>query len=160
MTAHAVEKYGIREAMERFEALSSVVCSLFGNSESWIESLPLPAWVTAPTGEMLMFNQSYADTYNKSRAEYFGQKNDAVWKQRVADGFDQNNDAVVEADAARLFWESLGLDHTILVLKFPVYDGNKLLGVGGIVLSDDRADGIPRIDLALAQEPGRQGGPS
>lgn len=152
MTAPALQNF--TDEIDRLAELGSVVCSISANSDNWVESFPLPAWVTAPTGEMEMFNEGYARVYKKDRKAYFGRKNSAAWRADVARGFDANNVRVMRERRPMTFWEYLAPDHVILVLKFPVYDShNELVGVGGIVLSDDRADGIPRIAAALAQGP-------
>ena len=72
LAAVPTDTLSVDEAMKRLDALAPVMHSLFSHGESWIESLPLPAWVTAPTGEMIMFNESYQYFYEKSRIHYFG----------------------------------------------------------------------------------------
>lgn len=160
MIGDAVKSLDVNATMRRLEALTPVVRSILGNAEAWLESFPLPAWVKSATGEMVFINQSYSDLYNVKREDYIGRRDSAVWGSKPASGFAENDLAVARTKEPQIFKEKLPEDRSVLVLKFPVYDGSKFLGVGGIVISDSRADGIPRIATALAAEHGKESRPA
>lgn len=140
----------LEESTKRLRELAPVVRSLLSYGESWLDSLPLPAWVKRPDGQMDFVNAAYESVYDVTRDDYIGRTDAAVWDPATADEFRANDLWVMQAMTPMLFEEKAGDGRPITVLKFPVTDGAKLLGVGGILITDDRAAGIPRL---TAQRP-------
>ena len=136
------------ESIQRLERLTPVVKSLSANAEAWLDSIPMPAFIKNPVGEMAFMNSAYVSAYNIRREDYIGRRDTAAWKPDVAKEFAENDAYVARTKEPLLAEETLEEGRKVTVLKFPVYDGARYLGVGGIVLSDDGETGIPRAAVA------------
>lgn len=130
---------------ERLRELAPKVRSLLANGEAWLDSLPIPAWLKDCGGQIVMINEAYSRAYDVAKSDYIGRTDTARWPVNVASEFRKHDLAVMQTGMSMVFEEALGDDRPITVLKFPVTDGVRLLGVGGVVITDDRAAGIPRL---------------
>jgi PAS domain-containing protein len=101
--------------------------------EEFFLHLPWPAWIKSPDGEMLAMNPAYTSRYG---VENYEGSRDAPWPDEIRRKFSENDRDVARSGLPSTFIERLtnpktGTVENVTVIKFPVYSGPDLVGVGG-----------------------------
>lgn len=110
--------------------------------QTYIDSLPLPAWVKKRRDdgqfEMIMINNAYVKRYDVSKFEYVGKTDRQIWGDENAIKFEKIDQLVY--DTKRRFCGKTSInDHdkndVVDFCKFPLIIGTTDYGVGGVVVS-------------------------
>jgi PAS domain-containing protein len=100
--------------------------------------LPWPAWLKGTDGRVLATNPAYTERYGADEADMVGQS-DGFWPPVTTRQFQANDSEVARTGKARTYVERIynpktGKHENITVVKFPVYSGMDLVGVGGFAI--------------------------
>lgn len=106
--------------------------------EQFFTHLPWPAWIKAEDGTMVAINPAYAARYGINESTYQGTK-DEPWPPEVRRVFSDNDLEVAKSGVPCTYVERVenpktGQRENITVVKFPVYAGPDLVGVGGFAV--------------------------
>jgi PAS domain-containing protein len=109
---------------------------------SFVDSLPLPAWIKAVDGTMLYINPAYQSVYGIETQNYVGLKDVDVWGEETANKFRKNDEDVIHGREVKYAIELIPNKNNpsnrpiqVVLAKFPLFDGPDIMAVGGIIVS-------------------------
>lgn len=107
-------------------------------SKAW-NSSPIPMWIKDLNGKMVFLNDAYCAIYGIRKSEYIGRTDFDVWPPEVAKEFRKMDSKVLNGESVEYGIEKIpsqsGLrsyDH-LHVIKFPIKDGPKIVGIAGMI---------------------------
>ena len=116
---------------------------------SFCKHIPAPVWVKKiqDDGETVMYfiNRCYEEQYGISAEFYTGKTDDEVWGKEIADHFRKAEAHNLKYKTGASFVESIPVDpfdvdkghRNCVIWKFPILNGQKLIGIGGILIDID-----------------------
>ena len=113
--------------------------------ESSHTDIPLPMWLKDTKGTMLFLNDEYEKALlhpnDKTRNQYIGKTDYAVWDKDTADRFMQHDREVMQTKKAAVFtetWTTAGHNVEGTVVKYPRFLNRTVIGVGGIIFETNK----------------------
>lgn len=131
--------------------------------EAFMRHAPAFTWITDTEGIIRYANPTWFDFVGQTAESALGQSLDALFPPEVAQEFRCNDQRVIETNTVVEIIESApshsGEEHTFLIRKFPIYQDQNVVAVGGIgidITERQKAetalqDSEQRLQLALAQ---------
>lgn len=96
--------------------------------------LPWPAWVKSLDGKVIAMNPAYSTRYGAEKDDI-----EVFWPEEARRAFGENDREVARTGRASTYVERISNPKTgqlenLTVVKFPVYSGPDLVGVGGFAI--------------------------
>lgn len=116
---------------------------------SFCKYIPAPVWVKRVHEDgnttMYFINRFYEEQYGISGEFYTGKTDDEVWGKEIADHFRKADSYILKYKRGASFIESIPVDpfdldkghQNCVIWKFPILNGQKLIGIGGILIDID-----------------------
>lgn len=113
--------------------------------ESSHVDIPLPMWLKDVNGTMLFLNKefeyAYLKPHGKTIHEYIGKKDEDVFTQEEADQYRAHDQEVIRKRRSIRFEETVkvnGQEIKLTTIKYPRFLNNTIIGIGGIVLTENK----------------------
>jgi regulator of replication initiation timing len=116
---------------------------------SFCKHIPAPVWVKKVHEDnnttMYFINRFYEEQWGISAEFYSGKTDDEVWGTEIADHFRKADSYIVKYKRGASFIENIPVDpfdltkghRKCVIWKFPILNGQKLIGIGGILIDID-----------------------
>ena len=116
---------------------------------SFCKYIPAPVWVKKVHEDggttMYFINRHYEEQWGISADFYAGKTDDEVWGKEIADHFRKADSYILKYLRGTSFIEKVPVDpfnidkgyRNCVVWKFPILNGQKLIGIGGILIDID-----------------------
>jgi len=124
---------------ERLDQKSRMIQSADKLMRNLVESCPIPMWIKDTNLVMRFINSAYCKIYDVERSDYIGHTDKEIWGDKIAHEFQRLDNAVLNGEKIEYNVERVPnragfreYDH-LHIVKFPIYDGPKIIGIAGIV---------------------------
>jgi hypothetical protein len=142
----------LNEAERKIQELEDTIEDQFDTIAilgSFCKYIPAPVWVKKVHEDgnttMYFINRFYEEQYGISAEFYSGKTDDEVWGTEIADHFRKADSYIVKYKRGASFIENIPVDpfdfnkghRKCVIWKFPILNGQKLIGIGGILIDID-----------------------
>lgn len=142
----------LQNAERKIEELENTIEEQFDTIAilgSFCKYIPAPVWVKRvhedSSTTMYFINRFYEEQYGISAEFYSGKSDDEVWGKDIADHFRKADSYILKYKRGASFIENIPVDpfdldkgyRKCVIWKFPILNGQKLIGIGGILIDID-----------------------
>jgi regulator of replication initiation timing len=142
----------LQKAERKIEDLENTIEEQFDTIAilgSFCKYIPAPVWVKKVhednTTTMYFINRFYEEQWGISAEFYAGKTDDEVWGTEIADHFRKADSYILKYKRGSSFIENIPTDpfnldkgyRKCVIWKFPILNGQKLIGIGGILIDID-----------------------
>lgn len=142
----------LQKAERKIEDLENTIEEQFDTIAilgSFCKYIPAPVWVKRVHEDgnttMYFINRFYEEQWGISAEFYSGKTDDEVWGKEIADQFRKADAYILKYKRGASFIENIPVDpfnlekgyRKCVIWKFPILNGQNLIGIGGILIDID-----------------------